>query len=275
MNPTIKFLAELQRPRSRSWTLPYGSAEPLVPWITPCNPPKLLALFKKHGRKVVLKTGENIYDSKTGLDHMTLVTRGLAGRCFGKTTNQEKEGYALTIPGRIAGGNHSFYSGRPGNGSYFAICPVTALVLSNARIKMAMDEDSEFRHEMEVQLECLIQSDRIGLAANMCLPVKDRILLFYLSWAFSYGTLSEADGFNWVNYKITLSIPEIARIVTASPVQVQRELTAWKKANSFFRSEDKIMIRGDLIDKVWTWLCANEETPSFFKRDKDWKVYLT
>ena len=52
-----------------------------------------------------------------------------------------------------------------------------------------MEACQTLRQAVEVQLECCIQSDRIGLAANSVLPVQDRVRLYFLSWAFAYGEL--------------------------------------------------------------------------------------
>ncbi len=275
MNYSLQFMAELQKPRVRPWELPYGAKEPLMPWITPEIPPKLRELFVLRGLEKELKAGEPIYGRRFGLDKMAYVTNGMAARCFGMIANHDKEGFALTIPGRIAGGNHTFHSRRPGNGSYFAITPARVLMLDNRVIKLMMQEDDEFRQEVEVQLECLIQSDRIGLAANMGLSVKDRIALQFLSWAFAYGRLSRLDDHDWIECDIVLPIPEIARIVCASVIQVQRELTVWKNKGYFLREGGKVKIRCKVLDKAWEWLRGNEEDVCEYRRNKTYKAYLT
>ena len=84
--------------------------------------------------------------------------------------SQSKQGMALAVAHRICGGNHTFHSGRPGDGRYFAVTPLEVITLPNARIKERMEACQTLRQAVEVQLECCIQSDRIGLAANSVLP---------------------------------------------------------------------------------------------------------
>ncbi len=158
----------------------------------PPVPPELEALFRAEGQVRQLNGGEYVYTPRMPLSLMSLmslITQGVAGRTFGSMYSQSKQGMALAVAHRICGGNHTFHSGRPGNGRYFAVTPLEVITLPNARIKERMEACQTLRQAVEVQLECCIQSDRIGLAANSVLPVQDRVRLYFLSWAFAYGEL--------------------------------------------------------------------------------------
>ena len=105
--------AALPRPRERKWELPYGADEPLMPWIAPPLPENLKKLFLSIGAEYEAQPGQLIYRVNNDLNSMTLITHGIAGRSFGNPYNQSKYAMAIAIPGRIAGGNHTFFLRRP------------------------------------------------------------------------------------------------------------------------------------------------------------------
>ncbi|WP_277030353.1 Crp/Fnr family transcriptional regulator [Turicimonas muris] len=267
--------AALQRPRERKWELPYGADEPLMPWIAPPLPENLKKLFLSIGAEYEAQPGQLIYRVNNDLNSMTLITHGIAGRSFGNPYNQSKYAMAIAIPGRIAGGNHTFFSRRPGNGSYFAVSPVRCRKLRNDTLKALMKEDKDFHEQMCVHLECLIQSDRIGLAANMSLPVRDRIFLFFLTWSFAYGRLIEINGTEYVECDVCINQTEVAKVVAASIIQVRREIGLLKESNFYHKENDTIRFSSDALDPAWLWLCGNEEGGNLYQRNKDWRSYLT
>ena len=267
--------AALQHPRERKWELPYGADEPLMPWIAPPLPPALKELFLTIGTECEAAPGQFIYRADTDLNSMTLITHGIAGRTFGNPYNQSKYAMAIAIPGRIAGGNHTFFSRRPGNGSYFAVSSVRCRKLRNDTLKVLMNEDKDFFDQMCVHLECLIQSDRIGLAANMSLPVRDRIFLFFLTWSFAYGRLVELNGTEYVECNVCINQTEVAKVVAASIIQVRREIGILKENNIYQKDNDLFRFRADALNPAWQWLCGNEEGGNPYRRNKDWRKHLS
>lgn len=169
---------------------------------------------------------------------------------------------ALAIPGRIAGGNHTFFSTRPGNGSYYALSHVRYRRVSNEIIKILMSQDGSLSKEIIVQLECLIQSDRIGLAANMSLLVRQRLFLFFLSWGFAYGELINLDGLKFIKFETRLVQVDIAKIVASSIIQIRREFAQLFKEGVLRKVSDTHYVLTKLLDGAWLWLCGNERGSS-------------
>ncbi|MDO5531560.1 Crp/Fnr family transcriptional regulator [Sutterella sp.] len=262
------------RPRIREWRLPFGGHAPLMPWITPAVPAALEKLLLEEGQRRKLEAGEYVYTPRMSLNLMTVVTSGVAGRAFGSMYNQSKQGMALAVAHRICGGNHTFYSGRPGNGRYFAVTDCEVITLPNARIRERMEEDADFRHEVEVQLECCIQSDRIGLAANAVLPVQDRVKLYLLTWAFCYCTLEKRDGEEWVRYPLILPQTQIARVTSASLIHVKRCFSDLRASGDVVADGDQHLLRATALDGVWSWLRSSEEPSSACPRPRDWRGFL-
>ena len=271
---STQWLSVVNRPRMRPWQLPFGGAEPLLPWITPEVPPALEALFQTEGVAKECAPGEYIYTPSMPLTLMSLVTEGVAGRAFGSMYNQAKQGMALAVAHRICGGNHTFFSARPGNGRYFAVTPVKVLMLPNRRIKEVMYENQDFARQVEVQLECCIQSDRIGLAANSVLPVQQRILLYFLSWAFAYGNLVFENGKEWVKYDAILPQTQIARVVSASLIHIKRAFAELKACDDLRSDGQSFWLKSSVLDAVWQWLRSNEEPLSDMPRPKEWRDFL-
>lgn len=269
-----QWLEAVRSPRARLWKLPEGADEPLMPWITPPVPEALERLFRKEGQTRRLDAGDYVYTPRMPLSLMSLIAEGVAGRAFGSMYSQPKQGMALAVAHRICGGNHTFHSGRPGSGRYFAVTPLVVITLPNARIKARMEEDSELRREVDVQLECCIQSDRIGLAANSVLPVQDRVRLYFLSWAFAYGRLETRGGEEWVRYEAVLPQTQIQRVTSSSLIQVKRCYAELKAAGDLATDAGSVFLRASALDGVWAWLCSGEEITCDYARPKDWRPFL-
>ena len=137
---------------------------------------------------------------------------------------------AIAIPGRIAGGNHTFFSRRPGNGSYFAVSPVRCRKPRNDTLKALMKEDKRLprANVRAFRVPYSIRSHRIGCEYE--LPVRDRIFLFFLTWSFAYGRLIEINGTEYVECDVCINQTEVAKVVAASIIQVRRENWTSKKA---------------------------------------------
>ena len=271
---STQWLNVVRRPRMRLWKLPAGAHEPLMPWITPQVPPELEALFRAEGQVRQLNGGEYVYTPRMPLSLMSLITQGVAGRTFGSMYSQSKQGMALAVAHRICGGNHTFHSGRPGNGRYFAVTPLEVITLPNARIKERMEECQTLRQAVEVQLECCIQSDRIGLAANSVLPVQDRVRLYFLSWAFAYGKLEMRSGAEWVRLEAVLPQTQVLRVTSSSLIQVKRCYAELKASGDLLSEGSTVFIRAEALDGVWAWLCSSEDITCDYARPKDWRGFL-
>lgn len=268
------WLETVSNPRPRAWSLPIGAHEPLMPWITPPVPEELEALFRAEGQVRELKAGEYVYTPNMPLSLMSLVVEGVAGRSYGSMYNQPKQGMALAVAHRICGGNHTFHSRRPGNGRYFAVTPLVVMTLSNDKIKEAMEADADLRRKVDVQLECCIQSDRIGLAANSVLKVQERVNLYFLTWAFAYGQLEKRGSTEWVRFDAVLPQTQIQRVSSASLIQVKRCYADLKAAGDLDVDGSTLYLRSRALDSVWAWLKSGEEITCEFSRPKDWREYL-
>lgn len=148
------------------------------------------------------------------------------------------------------------------------------ITLPNARIKERMGECQTLRQAVEVQLECCIQSDRIGLAANSVLPVQDRVRLYFLSWAFAYGELEMRSGAEWVRLEAVLPQTQVQRVTSSSLIQVKRCYAELKAAGDLENDGSTVFIRASALDGVWAWLCSSEEITCDYARPKDWRGFL-
>ncbi|MDO5530739.1 hypothetical protein [Sutterella sp.] len=270
-----QWLEVVRRPRARAWTLPYGADEPLVPWIAPPVPPRLEEIVMREGIRREFEPGEYIYPAGMPLNILTVITEGVAGRTFGSLYNQQKQGMALAIPHRVCAGNHTFFSERPGNGRYFAVSPVKAVSLPNRRIKELMREDLELRELVEVQCECCIQSDRMGLGSIAVLPVMERLKLYFISWGLAYGRLVHEDGTEWLRYPAILPQTQIMRVIVVSLSQIRRAFAELREDGSLVTEGAALILQARALDDTWRWMRNNEEPICAKPRPEDWRELLT
>lgn len=269
---------ELHPVRRPPWTRTEGPGLPVMPWIMPSVPPEWVRLFETHGTPGRRRARERIFAANEPIDRLVLLTSGLSGRCFGSPANQSLTAMALSVPGRLAGGNHNFWSARAGNGRYFAITDIEYLSLPHGLVKRLAAADPVLSNYLSILLELSFQSDRIGFATIALLPVRSRLLMFYLTWAFIYGRLEPAPGRpggGEVLYHVMPGQKRIADVISASTIQVKRSVAALQREGLLSRTSPGWRLASGALDEVWRWLCSNEESGAVIRRAADWRVHLS
>ena len=237
-----------QLPRHRHWTYPYGPTVPVMPWIMPPVPDELRQIFQQFGFRQTLNAGEYIFTQDRSIDALVLLEKGFSGRVFGSLYNQSTAAMALSIPYRLAGGNHNFWSHRAGNGRYFALTDITVIYLDQDEMKRHTAQDEKLRFYLNVLLELSFQSDRIGFASIALLPVLSRLLMYYLSWGFAYAERVTYQGDEWLRFETLLSQERIAQVTSASIVQIKRCIAELRKLNMLIREEPYWYVRASTLD---------------------------
>lgn len=271
------FLRKLQCKRPTCWNDAAGTPlTPLMPWITPSMPPKLLDAMIRLGSVRRLHPGEYVFKQNDRYDRLVLLLDGLGARAFGSLFTQTSAALALSVPGRLLGGNHCFFSGRPGVGRYFALTQANILSASSFELKQLMREDLSLAEESAAYLDMCLQSDRIGLGVIALLPARSRILAWALSWGFVYGELQvEPRGDEILRLSPVLPVDLIARVVSTNPSQVKRDLAELKKQGVLKRDGQDLLVLASALDPIWNWLYGIEELEAPLRRLPDWRVYVT
>lgn len=222
-----------------------------------------------------LRPGEYVFKQNDRYDRLVLLLNGLGARAFGSLFTQTSSALALSIPGRLLGGNHCFFSGHPGVGRYFALTEADILSASSADLKRLMREDFDLAEESAAYLDMCLQSDRIGLGAIALLPSKSRILVWALTWGFVYGDLEiDALGREVLRLCPVLPVDLIARVVSSNPSQVKRDLAALKQKGILSRDEQNFIVLASALDPIWNWLYGIEELEAPLRRMPDWRIYF-
>lgn len=261
-------------PRSLPIELLGLSALPLMPWVTPPIPEPLMGEMHRLGSRRMIEAGEYVFPAEMPFDHLVVLLSGIGGRAFGSLLNQNANALALAIPGRIFGGNHCFFSEHPGVGRYMAITPVEALYVSKLKLKQALRSSTALFELTAAHLDLCFQSDRLGFGAIALLPVRERLLLWCLSWGFVYGRLVFRSDGEWLRLEPMLPVELLARVVSSTPSQVKRDLASLRSSGIWCRDDDALWIRTDALDKPWVWLCHSEEWTAVLKRPSDWRTFF-
>lgn len=248
---------------------------PLMPWITPEVPGRLFKAMLQAGGLHHLHPGEYVFKQNDPYDRLVVLVSGLGARAFGSLFTQNAAALALSIPGRILGGNHCFFSGRPGVGRYFALTEADILSAPSAALKRMMREDLDLAAESAAYLDMCLQSNRIGLGAIALLPVRSRILVWVLTSGFVYGTLERnAQGEEVPRLTPGLPVELLARVVSANPSQVKRDIARLKEDGVLERGSQDVAVRAAALDSIWNWLYSIEELEAPLRRLPDWRPYV-
>ncbi len=245
-----------------------------MPWVTPAFPDFLLDLFGRIGVRRTLAAGEHVFGANEPYDSLVLLTSGLGARTFGSIYNQAASALALAVPGRIIGGNHNFFSRRPGIGRYWVMTPAEVYYASSSLLQSLMERDPKLQRAVVLHLELNIASDRIGFGAIALLPVRSRLFLWMLTWGLAYGSLEKTDGEEWLSIAPSLSHEILARVVSASAIQVKRDLAKMRSCGLVRKEAGAWKVRSKVLDHVWKWLSDSEEAGAEGRRCADWRVYV-
>lgn len=245
-------------------------SDPVMPWVTPKVPRALADLMREVGRTVELDAGAYVFPPQTSFGALVLLTDGLGARAFGSPLNQKASAIALSIPGRILGGNHCFWSERPGIGRYVTLTPARVVFAPRAALKARLRAEPELLELAAAELDLCLQSDRIGFGAIALLSVRMRLLLWALTWGLVYGELAG----DRVRIAPSLPVELLASVVSANVSQVKRDLALLRDAGDWKRTDAGIDVRAALFDEPWQWLRRSEEHVSLHPRPADWRVLL-
>ena len=270
---TVRDTADFQRALLCQRRFPDELPLPLVCGITPRVPERIEALLRRTGYVKTFEAGEYVFHSDEYYGSIVMLTRGLGGRAFGSETGQASDAIALSVPYRIIGGNHCFFSGLPGIGRYFVLTAGEGIVAKKEAVMAELRRDTALFEEFAAFLDRLFQSDRIGFGAIALLPVRKRILLWALSWGITYGDLVTEDGVEWLAIEPSLSAQLLSRVASANLSQIKRDLAQMRKEDVYRRDGQRLLVRAAALDDVWRWLRDSEERTARFKRPSDWRGY--
>lgn len=249
-------------------------SDPVMPWVTPKVPRVLADLMREVGRTVDLDAGAYVFPPQTSFGALVLLTDGLGARAFGSPLNQKATAIALSIPGRLLGGNHCFWSERPGIGRYVTLTPARVVFAPRAALKARLRAEPELLELAAAELDLCLQSDRIGFGAIALLSVRMRLLLWALTWGLVYGELVSEGESERVRIAPALPVELLASVVSANVSQVKRDLALLRDAGDWKRTDSGIDVRAALFDEPWQWLRRSEEHVSLHPRPADWRVLL-
>lgn len=265
------FLASLSRERRFAVGADGLSTEPIVPWITPKVPPIIEAMMREVGVERRLEAGEYIFPKEEAFDSLVMLTEGLGARMFGSLLNQPGNAIALSIPGRIIGGNHCFFSERPGVGRYAMLTQGRCLAAPKRALKALARSREGAVELLAAHLDMCLQSDRLAFGTIALLPVRTRLKMWALSWALTYGSL---DG-EKLHLQPALPVELLAHVVSAATSQVKRDLRALRAEGRWVRNGAGFTLDASLLDEPWEWLCASEEWTALHARPQLWRPLLT
>ena len=270
---TVRDTEDFQKALLRQRRFPDELPLPLVCWLTPRVPERIEALLRRTGAVKNFEAGEYVFHSDEYYGSIVMLTRGLGGRAFGSETSQASDAIALSVPYRIIGGNHCFFSGLPGIGRYFLLTSGEGVVAPKEAVMEELRRDTALFEEFAAFLDRLFQSDRIGFGAIALLPVRKRILLWALSWGITYGDLVTEGGVEWLEIEPSLSALLLSRVASANLSQIKRDLAQMRREEVYKRDGARLLVRADALDDVWRWLRDSEERTTRFKRPSDWRGY--
>lgn len=237
---------------------------PLLPWIAPHVPQPLLDMIERLGTVRQLKPGDYVFAQHERVNRLVYVRSGMTGRAVVEPASKNPEAMAISPPGRLGAGNLNFFSGRPCAGRYFAICRSEIVSCPQSLVLAMAKHDPEFGWLLVHYFELCSLSDRLAFATQVLLPVPLRLQMFFLSWACSFGQETEHPDLpgRWLSMPAPFARPDIARVIYASLISIDRLLCDWRQAGLMMRDGERLWLRPELLSEAHAWLCRTEESVS-------------
>ncbi len=218
------------------------------PWVLPAEPAKLAELFK-NGRLMQLERGATLRHG--GLDGgVTLLLEGLATFAF-LDLHGKYHTFALVLPGRTIGDLDAL---NPNRTAVIAECirPSRVLVVSNADYRRALRTSTDLM-EMYADLSILKEETILeGAFANYTMDLDARLRVLFLSIFLEGGSPLDLEG--WNECPVSLSVTEIARIVSGNRSWVSTRLSEWTREGLLQKSGRRMAVRANLFEKIKDWV---------------------
>ena len=218
------------------------------PWVLPAEPSRLAELFKS-GRVEVLDRGATL--SHGGLDGgVALLLEGLASFSFLDAVGKYHT-FALVLPGRTVGDLDAL---NPNRVNVIAECirPSRVLVVSNAEYRRALRASTELM-EMYADLSILKEETILeGAFANFTMDLDRRLRVLFLALFLEGGSQLSLE--HWNECPVSLSVTEIAQIVSGNRSWVSTRLSEWAREGLFRKSGRNMAVRAELFESVKDWM---------------------
>lgn len=218
------------------------------PWVLPPEPAKLAELFRD-GRAVALEAGATF--SHGGMEgNVALLLEGLVTFSF-MDIRGGYHTFALVLPGRTIGDLDAL---NPNRTNVIAECirPSRALIIPNSQYRRGLRQSIEMM-EMYADMSILKEESVIeGAFANFTLDLDRRLRVLLMSFSLEGGGIIDPQG--WNECPVSLSVTEIARIVSGTRSWVSTRLSEWTREGIFKKSGRTFAVRGELFESVKDWM---------------------
>ncbi len=265
------WLRAMQTAQRAVWLPERGPQAPLLPWIAPHVPQPIFEMIERLGTVRQLEPGDYVFASHERVNRLVYVRSGVTGRAVVDPASNHPEAMAISPPGRLGAGNLNFFSARPCAGRYFAICRSEIVSCPQTLLLTMAKRDLEFGLLLVHYFELCSLSDRLGFATQVLLPVPLRLQVFFLSWACSFGQEAEREDLpgRWLKMPVPPARPDIARVIYASLISIDRLLCTWRQSQLLLREGEQLWLRPELLRDAHAWLCRTEESASGHPRPSE------
>ncbi|MCF0253686.1 MAG: Crp/Fnr family transcriptional regulator [Duodenibacillus sp.] len=255
---SLSWLADISARELRwqsAWDEDTPPAMPVLPFVTQPLQPRLADWMRRIGVRRRVAAGVPLLPADRPVDHLVLLDKGISARVLGRYG----KAIGLALPGCIACGNLSFFSGQPCFGHYFSVtpCEIIAAPQDLLRRLLALEEDLAWL--LCTQFELNRQSDRLSFTMLSQLGAAERLRAFFLSWCVAFGRLEAGAEGDWIAAPAPLQRKFISRVIDASGAFVNTELAAWNKDPAWESSRKGIRARTSWFSACWEWIVRQEE----------------
>ncbi|MDO5532602.1 Crp/Fnr family transcriptional regulator [Sutterella sp.] len=236
------------------WERWMGPRVPVMPWVAPPAFAASRRIFLEKGELREFETGESLCPN-VQVRNLIYVLSGLTGRIVATLEGQTGASMALSPPGRLATGNLNFMTGRAAIGRYVALTHTKCLVISHEATHGALwQAPVDFIRQTMAYTEIIGLTDRMAFAIMGLLPAVERVKSVLLAWALYYGTLTEENG----KLRVTMPAPcrnhNLADMIGASSVTIDKIFADLKNHYGFRRSGDFISLEVEALQGIHAWM---------------------
>jgi CRP-like cAMP-binding protein len=215
--------------------------------------PDIRAILVKHGKVRRIEKNACVVSAGSFYPNLGLVVDGLLSKSF-EVKNSSKETAMGLVPADAVFGETWLMSRRASNLAVHAMRETMLIEVSHDCIETLMQSSSDLLRRFHNQFILNMETDFEGLATLIARSPEDCLRVLLKIFIVREGIEPQKC---WYLVPVNLSHHEIAQIIYAAPLTINRIFLSWKKQGLYARKGSRRYIHRDLLVNISDW--KNEE----------------
>lgn len=225
-----------------------------TPWIPPILPVRIREEFMKHGKRNIIPRKKMVHDELKEPDPLSMVISGVLSHGVINDELEKPIAISLIPPERMTGWS-TFFSRIRMPAKTAALEKAELISVSYAKLYNIIINDTELLNIFSQYQEKGNKTDLYGMLSIMTVSVEERFKMLCASTMIANSFNFEQNPLNtWYTLPYRFTRQNIAHIVYASNVSIDRLLARWTKEGALKRDGQYYSVIPEKIISAYNWI---------------------